>query len=75
MESELITLNLEPGETIEKDFQLVPLWQELDEVEVRVSKFERPIEEITVSMQVLKPILMENKNTRNITTVLDLTPD
>lgn len=74
MESETFTLSLMPGEIFVKDFGLKPLWQELDEAEVRVSKFERPIEEITVSMQVLKPILVENRNTRNIKTVLDLTP-
>ncbi len=74
MESELFTISLGPGESAEKDFQLLPLWQELDEVEVKVSKFEKPIEEITISMQVIKPILVENKGTRNITSVLDLTP-
>jgi len=74
MKSETVTLTLESGESVDGEFQLNPLWQELDEVEVRVSKFERPIEEITVSMQVLKPVLIENKNTRNIKTVLDLTP-
>ena len=37
-------------------------------------EFEKPIEEITVSMQVIKPILIENKNIRNIQTILDLTP-
>jgi len=74
MESETITLTLKEGETIERHFQLKPLWQEIDEVEVRVSKFDRPIEEITVSMHVLKPILIENKNTRSIETILDLTP-
>jgi len=74
MKSEEITLTLKPGEFIEREFMLEPLWQELEGVEVRVSKFEKPIEEITISMQVLKPILLENKNTRNITTVLDMTP-
>ncbi len=74
METELFTLTLKPGESIEKDFQLLPLWQELEEVEIMVSKFEKPIEEITISMQVIKPILVENKGTRNITSVLDLTP-
>ena len=74
MESETITLPLEPGESIEKQFHLKPLWQEIDEVEVKVSKFDRPIEEITVSMHVLKPILIESKNTRSIETVLDHTP-
>ncbi len=74
MESETITLPLKPGETIESQFHLKPLWQEIDEVEVKVSKFDTPIEEITVSMNVLKPILIENKNIRSIETVLDLTP-
>lgn len=74
MESETVTLALKPGEIVERHFQLKPLWQELGEVEVRVSKFERPLEEITVSMHVLKPILIENKNIRSIETVLDLTP-
>ena len=50
-----ITLTLDAGESIEKDFQLLPLWQELEEVEIMVSKFEKPIEEITISMQVIKP--------------------
>ena len=74
METEMVTLTLAPGDIREIDFQLNPVWQELGEVEISVSKFERPIEEITVSLQVLKPILIENKNTRNIQSVLDLTP-
>ncbi len=74
METEYFTLTLESGDIFEKDFQLLPSWQDLEEVEVRVSKFEKPIEEITISMQVIKPILIENKSTRNITSVLDLTP-
>ncbi len=74
MQPETFTLSIEPGLTIERHFQLEPLWQKIDEVEVKVSKFDRPLEEITVSMHVLKPILIENKNTRSIETILDLTP-
>lgn len=74
METETVTLTLEPGEVKELDFSLTPVWQELGEVEISVSKFEKPIEEITVSLQVIKPVLIENKNTRNIQTVLDITP-
>jgi iron complex outermembrane receptor protein len=74
METETVTLTLEPGEIKELDFSLTPVWQELGEVEISVSKFEKPIEEITVSLQVIKPVLIENKNTRNIQTVLDITP-
>ncbi|MGW8314237.1 MAG: TonB-dependent receptor [Bacteroidales bacterium] len=74
METQTVTLTLGPGETVRREFSLEPVWQELGEVEVSVSKFEKPIEEITVSLQVIKPVLIENKNTRNIQTVLDLTP-
>jgi iron complex outermembrane receptor protein len=74
MESETVNLSLAPGETVEREFRLDPLWHELEELEFRVSKFEKPIEEITVSMQVLKPVLIENRNTRSIESVLDLTP-
>jgi outer membrane receptor protein involved in Fe transport len=74
MESDSITISLKPGEIIEKQFLLKPLWKELGEVEIRVSKFDKPIEDITVSMEVLNPRLIENKNTRSIETVLDYTP-
>jgi iron complex outermembrane receptor protein len=74
MKSDSITVTLKPGETIEKKFYLEPLWEELGEVEVRVSKFERPIEDITVSMEIIRPGLIENKNTRSIETALDYTP-
>jgi len=74
MEPETVTLSLNPGETVEREFRLRKLWQEIEEVEIRVSKFDKPIEDITVSMHVLKPVLIENKNTRSIETILDLTP-
>jgi iron complex outermembrane receptor protein len=74
MQSDSVTVSLKPGETVEKNFSLEPLWKELEEVEVRVSKFDKRIEDITVSMEVLKPRLIENKNTRSIETVLDYTP-
>jgi outer membrane cobalamin receptor len=74
MEADSVTISLKPGETVEKKFLLIPLWQEMGEVEVTVSKFDRRIEDITVSMEVLKPRLIENKNTRSIESALDYTP-
>lgn len=47
---------------------------ELDEVVIRVGKFDRKPEEITVSLEVIKPELIENKNTRNVEAILDQTP-
>jgi iron complex outermembrane receptor protein len=55
-------------------FTLKPLVLELKTVEVKVGKFDKPLEEQTVSMQVIKPQIIENKNTRSIETALDQTP-
>jgi outer membrane cobalamin receptor len=74
MENDSVEVSLQAGATVEKQIFLFPVSQELEEVNVRVSKFDKPIEDITVSMEVLKPRLIENKNTRSIETVLDYTP-
>ncbi|MBP6090623.1 MAG: TonB-dependent receptor [Crocinitomicaceae bacterium] len=55
-------------------FTLKPLVLELKTVEIKVGKFDKPLDEQTVSMQVIKPQLIENKNTRSIETALDQTP-
>jgi iron complex outermembrane receptor protein len=62
------------GKTVNLDIVLLPIIQELKDVEVRVGKFDKPFEDQTVSMQIIKPALIENKNTRSIETALDQTP-
>ena len=74
METDSVNVSLHPGEKLEKQIVLYPVWKELEGVEVKVSKFDKRIEDITVSMEVLKPRLIENKNTRSIETVLDYAP-
>jgi outer membrane receptor protein involved in Fe transport len=53
---------------------LEALVTQLSDVEIKVGKFDKPIEDQTVSLQVIKPALIENKNTRSIETALDQTP-
>lgn len=65
---------LKPGETFTHDIQLKSYVQKIDGVEVRVGKFDRPIEDQTVSLEIIRPELIENKNTRSIETALDQTP-
>ncbi|MDC3253112.1 TonB-dependent receptor [Crocinitomicaceae bacterium] len=48
--------------------------QDFDEVKVKVGKFDKRIEDQTVSLELLKPEIIENKNTRSIETALDQTP-
>jgi iron complex outermembrane receptor protein len=47
---------------------------ELEEVQIRVGKFDKRPEDITVSLEIIKPELIENKNTRSVETILDQTP-
>ncbi|MEO9531732.1 MAG: TonB-dependent receptor [Crocinitomicaceae bacterium] len=46
----------------------------LNTIDVVVGKFDKKVEELTFSMEVLKPDLIENKNTRSIESILDQTP-
>ena len=48
--------------------------QEIKGVDVKVGKFDKSLEDQTVSMEIIKPELIENKNTRSIETALDQTP-
>ncbi len=48
--------------------------EQLGTVVVSAGRFEQKIEEITVSMEVIKPSLIENKNTTNIQTAMEQVP-
>jgi iron complex outermembrane receptor protein len=48
--------------------------KEFSGVEIRIGKFDRRPEDITVSVEVIRPELIENKNTRSVETILDQTP-
>jgi outer membrane cobalamin receptor len=54
--------------------KLQPMEQAVEEVIIRVGKFDKPLEEQTVSMEIIRPEMIENKNTRSIESALDQTP-
>ncbi len=60
--------------TLTHDIVLNQVVQEMEGVEVRVGKFDKRIEDQTVSMEIIRPEIIENKNTRSIETALDQTP-
>jgi iron complex outermembrane receptor protein len=74
MVTDTIQVNVLAGQTVTQDIILSAYVQEIDGVEVRVGKFDKAFEDQTVSMEVIKPALIENKNTRSIETALDQTP-
>lgn len=67
-------LDIIGGVTLTHDIVLKSYIQEIEGVDVKVGKFDKPLEDQTVSMEIIKPELIENKNTRSIETALDQTP-
>jgi outer membrane cobalamin receptor len=74
MKSDSVSFHIEPGQVIEREVLLEPFVSQLQGVEITAGKFDRPIEEMTVSMEIIKAGLIEAKNTQNIQTILDHTP-
>jgi len=65
---------LKNGEQKTIDIKLFTASKQLSTVVVSAGKFEQKLEEITISMEVLRPSLIENKNTTNIETAMDQVP-
>lgn len=74
MITDTFEVNIKENETYTLDIALISYVQKIDGVEVRVGKFDRPLEDQTVSLEIIRPELIENKNTRSIETALDQTP-
>lgn len=74
MITDTFSINIVPNATLSHDIVLKYLFQEVDQVEAKVGKFDKPLEDQTVSMEIIRPAIIENKNTRSIETALDQTP-
>jgi iron complex outermembrane receptor protein len=74
MQTEFVEIKITANSTVTKTILLKPYVNELQGVEIKVGRFDRPIEEITTSMEIIKPDLIQNKNVTNIKTILDLAP-
>jgi iron complex outermembrane receptor protein len=74
MKSDSVSFHIDAGQVIERTILMEPFVSQLQGVEIKAGKFDRPIEEMTVSMEIIKADLIEAKNTQNIKTILDYTP-
>jgi iron complex outermembrane receptor protein len=66
-------VTLSAGQVLIIDIQISE-GKELETVVVSAGKFEQKLEDLTVSMAVIKPGLLENKNVTNAETILDQVP-
>lgn len=62
------------NEEVNLNFNLISEDAVLNTVVVSAGKFEQKVSELTVSMEVIKPKLIESKNTTNIQQVVEQTP-
>jgi outer membrane receptor protein involved in Fe transport len=75
MKSQTLTVNVRPNSvTSLGTFRLEPESYTVQEVDIRAGKFNKKIEDQTVSIEVMKPKIIQARNTQNIATILDLTP-
>ncbi|MCI5057219.1 MAG: carboxypeptidase-like regulatory domain-containing protein, partial [Flavobacteriales bacterium] len=67
-------IEIKAGETLVMDIGLEEEIKKLKTVVVSAGKFEQPIEEVTMSMDVLRPDLVDNKGLTNVQGAVDQTP-
>jgi len=72
--TDTLSFEILENETIQKEIYLIDNSEVFEALEIKAGKFDKKIEEMTVSMEVIRPELIENKNTRTVETVLDQTP-
>lgn len=71
--SESLSLG-KPPFSIERIIRLKPVSRELNAVVISAGKFEQRLEDVTVSMEVLKPDLIESKNVVNMEEAMEFIP-
>ncbi len=74
MQSDTLTLTFTEGQVTTFSVEMNDAAQELGITVVSAGKFEQSYGEVTVSMEVIKPNLVENKNTKSIQTALEQAP-
>ncbi len=74
LKSDTFEVNVFPAKITELNITLKPIAKMLETVVVSSGKFEQKLEELTVSMEVIKSDLIKNKNTTSIETALEQAP-
>ena len=74
MKSDTIIISIDSSKVTEHNFVLKSNATQLQTMVISAGKYEQKLSEITVSMEVLKPSLIENKNSTSIKGVLEQAP-
>ncbi|MBL7895971.1 MAG: TonB-dependent receptor [Bacteroidia bacterium] len=74
LKSDTVEVTIFPNQTTNHDVMLKPMAKMLETIVVSSGKFEQKLEELTVSMEVIKPDLIHNKNSTSIESALEQAP-
>lgn len=74
MKSVNFTVVIESGKTAVHNIAMDPFSTDFDEIIIRAGKFDKNIENQTVSIEILSPRLIEAKNTESVETILEMVP-
>ncbi|MCF8461524.1 MAG: TonB-dependent receptor [Flavobacteriales bacterium] len=74
MKADTVTVVIESGKVTTMNIEMGMNAEQLSTVVISAGKFEQKLEELTVSMDVIKPALIENRGSTNITSALEQTP-
>jgi outer membrane receptor protein involved in Fe transport len=67
-------IDINEGEMLNIDIVLVENAEIIEEIVVSASKYEQKLSDVTVSMQVIKPQMIENTNTNNMESAINKIP-
>lgn len=68
------TVYIKPGESLELNIELMPETQMLDEIVVSAGKYEQKISDVIVSMDIIKPEILENTNVTELDGAINHVP-
>ncbi|HNW97041.1 MAG TPA: TonB-dependent receptor [Bacteroidales bacterium] len=72
--TEIKKISIKEGELQTINISVTPSLSMLDEIVVSAGKFEQKMSDVTVSIQTIKPSMIENNNTNSIETIINKTP-
>lgn len=74
MKSKTFEIVIESQKNTIVNIQMEPFSTEFDEIVIRAGKFDKKIENQTVSIEILSPRLIDAKNTESVETILEMVP-
>ncbi len=74
MKSKTVQIKIIQDSTTHINLELIPFSTDFEEIVVRAGKFDKKIEDQTASISIMKPRLIDARNTESVETILDMVP-